>query len=212
MGTVMSAIDVDYLIMGAGAAGMAFADSLFTESDATMVIVDRHDRPGGHWNDAYPFVRLHQPSANYGVNSAELGTGAIDEVGLNAGFHELASGQEILAHYDNVMRQRFLPSGRVRFLPMSEGSADGVITSLLSGPQQHVASVGSRRAIRGSSIEPPSSRVIRDSRRCARASPTRSSVLRSPSRSTICSPVSKRRVTCAGSTATSRLRRITAPS
>ena len=75
MGTVISAIDVDYLIMGAGAAGMAFADSLFTESDATMVIVDRHDRPGGHWNDAYPFVRLHQPSANYGVNSADLGTG-----------------------------------------------------------------------------------------------------------------------------------------
>ena len=26
-------------------------------------------RPGGHWNDAYPFVRLHQPAAFYGVNS-----------------------------------------------------------------------------------------------------------------------------------------------
>ena len=137
-GMVMAAIDVDYLIMGAGAAGMAFADSLFTHSEATMVIVDRHDRPGGHWNDAYPFVRLHQPAANYGVNSAELGTGAIDQVGLNAGFHELASGQEILAHYDNVMRHRFLPSGRVHFFPMSEVSADGVITSLLSGQQQQV--------------------------------------------------------------------------
>ncbi len=134
----MPEIEVDYLIMGAGAAGMAFADSLFTDSDATMVIVDRHDRPGGHWNDAYPFVRLHQPAAYYGVNSAELGTGAIDQVGLNAGFHELASGQEILAHYDNVMRHRFLPSGRVRFFPMSEVSADGAITSLLSGQQQQV--------------------------------------------------------------------------
>ncbi len=44
---------VDYLIKGAGAAGMAFADTLLTETDATIAIVDRHDRPGGHWNDAY---------------------------------------------------------------------------------------------------------------------------------------------------------------
>ena len=58
---VTETIVADYLIMGAGAAGMAFADSVFTETDATMVIVDRQDRPGGHWNDAYPFVRLHQP-------------------------------------------------------------------------------------------------------------------------------------------------------
>lgn len=27
-----------------------------------MVVVDRHDRPGGHWNVAYPLVRRHQPS------------------------------------------------------------------------------------------------------------------------------------------------------
>ena len=71
----------DYVIKGAGAAGMAFADSVFTHSDATMVLVDRHDRPGGHWNDVYPFVRLHQPSSFYGVNSTDLGTGSIDRCG-----------------------------------------------------------------------------------------------------------------------------------
>ena len=106
-----STIEADYLIMGGGASAMAFADSLLTEGNATMVIVDRHHRPGGHWNDAYPFVRLHQPSSSYGVNSAPLGFGAIDEIGLNIGFEELASGQEVLSHYDRVMRQRFLPSG-----------------------------------------------------------------------------------------------------
>ena len=115
------AITADYLIMGAGAAGMAFADSVFTETDATMVIVDRHDRPGGHWNDAYPFVRLHQPSSFYGVSSAPLGTGRIDEVGLNAGFYELAAGHEVLGHFDLVMRQRFLPSGRVALPPDERG-------------------------------------------------------------------------------------------
>src|SRR5271155_375179 len=83
------AITADYLIMGAGATGMAFADSVLTETEATLVIVDRRDRPGGHWNDAYPFVRLHQPAAYYGVNSWPLGSGEKDATGLNKGFYEL---------------------------------------------------------------------------------------------------------------------------
>jgi len=128
-------IRADYLIKGAGAVGMAFADSLLAETDATIAIVDRHDRPGGHWNDAYPFVRLHQPASFYGVNSTPLGTGAVDRVGLNAGYHELASGQEVLSHFDTVMRHRMLPSGRVRYFPMSDVDDDGLITSLLSGDQ-----------------------------------------------------------------------------
>ena len=132
------AISADYLVMGAGAAGMAFADSVLTYTDATMVIVDRRDRPGGHWNDAYPFVRLHQPASYYGVSSLPLGSGAIDQVGLNAGFHELAAGCEVVSHYDQAMRHRFLPSGRVRFLPMSEVGDDGVVTSLLSGDRTTV--------------------------------------------------------------------------
>jgi hypothetical protein len=126
-------ISADYLIMGAGAAGMAFADTVFTETDATIVMVDRHDRPGGHWNDAYPFVRLHQPSSFYGVGSAPLGTDRIEEAGPNAGFYELAAGHEVLGHFDLVMRERFLPSGRVRFFPMSEVGEDRAVTSRLSG-------------------------------------------------------------------------------
>jgi hypothetical protein len=159
-------ISADYLIMGGGAAGMAFADSILTESDATMVVVDRHHRPGGHWNDAYPFVRLHQPSSSYGVNSTPLGTGAIDQVGLNAGYEELASGQEVLSHFDQVMRQRFLPSGRVQWFPSSEVDADGVITSLLSGDR---VSVTARRFVdathskmRVPSTTPPSYTVSSD--------------------------------------------------
>ncbi len=131
-----SVIDVDYLIVGAGAVGMAFADAIVTETEATIAIVDRNDRPGGHWNDAYPFVRLHQPSSMYGVNSRPLGTGAKDEVGLNRGFRELASGHEVLSHFDVAMQQYFLPSGRVRYFPMSEVGDDGKITSLLSGERR----------------------------------------------------------------------------
>ena len=130
---VQRSISVDYLIKGAGAAGMAFADSVLTDSQATLAIVDRRDRPGGHWNDPYPFVRLHQPASFYGVNSSPLGSGAIDEFGLNVGFHELAGGTEVLDHFDRTMRHRFLPSGRVQYFPMCDVGDDGVVTSLLSG-------------------------------------------------------------------------------
>jgi hypothetical protein len=132
-------LSADYLVMGAGATAMAFTDALLSASeDATVVLVDRRDRPGGHWNDAYPFVRLHQPSSFYGVSSAPLGSGRIEVEGFNAGLYELASGQEVLHHFDVVMRERFLPSGRVRFLPLSEVGEGGVVTSLLSGERTTV--------------------------------------------------------------------------
>lgn len=83
-------LDVDYLVVGGGAMGMAFADALVAETDATLAIVDGYGNPGGHWTRAYPFVRLHQPSAYYGVNSRELGSGAKDTEGWNAGLYELA--------------------------------------------------------------------------------------------------------------------------
>ena len=59
----MTSIDTDYLIVGAGAAGMAFADALIAECGSDVVMVDRRHCPGGHWNDAYRFVRIHQASA-----------------------------------------------------------------------------------------------------------------------------------------------------
>ena len=125
--------NVDYLVIGGGAMGMAFTDVLLAETDATVAIVERRHRPGGHWNDSYPFVRLHQPSAFYGVNSRELGSGAIDKVGWNAGLYELASGSEVCAYFDQVMQQTFLPSGRVQFFPLSNYEGDGTFTSLSNG-------------------------------------------------------------------------------
>jgi len=113
-------IATDYLIVGAGAAGMAFADALLAHSDATVTIVDRRHAPGGHWIDAYPFVRLHQPSAFYGVASVPLGKDTVDRSGLNAGFYELASADELRAYFAQVMEQHFLPGGRVRYFPCSD--------------------------------------------------------------------------------------------
>jgi hypothetical protein len=119
----MSNLQTDYLVVGAGAMAMSFVDTLLSETDADVTMVDRRYRPGGHWNDAYPFVRLHQPSASYGVSSRELSNWTKDKTGLNQGLYGLASGAEVLAHFEQVLHDRFLPSGRVRWLPMSEYSA-----------------------------------------------------------------------------------------
>jgi len=134
----METLETDYLVVGSGAVGMAFVDTMLDETDATFVIVDRHHLPGGHWNDAYPFVRLHQPSASYGVPSARLGSDHVDEVGSNKGFYELASGAEVISYFEKVMRERFLPTGRVRYFPMSDYLGDGRFRALLSGKDNEV--------------------------------------------------------------------------
>ncbi len=144
----MTEIDADYLIVGAGAAAMAFADALIAGSDADVVMVDRRHVPGGHWNDSYPFVRLHQPSTNYGVNSRVLGTDSIDTTGPNAGFYERATGVEICDYFQNVLEEQLLPSGQVRFFGMCEyigkGSNEHAFTSRLTG---NTTSVRVRRKI-----------------------------------------------------------------
>jgi NAD(P)-binding Rossmann-like domain len=138
----MPSFDTDYLIIGAGATGLSFADTLLAQSDAHITIVDKHAQPGGHWNDAYPFVALHQPSAFYGVNSLELGTLRKDTVGHNKGLYELASGGEVSGYFHKVMHQSLLPSGRVCYLPMSHysGIQDGVanVQSILSGQETQI--------------------------------------------------------------------------
>ena len=109
-------LETDYLIVGAGASGLAFADSLLSEADVDVVLVDRRERPGGHWRNAYPFIRLHSPSAFYGVNSMSLGDDQLIESGRNAGFYEQASAPEICAYFDSVVGDHLEPSGRARFL------------------------------------------------------------------------------------------------
>jgi hypothetical protein len=126
----MKTIQADYLVVGAGAMGMAFVDTLITETDATVVLVDRNDQPGGHWINAYPYVRLHQPSAYYGVNSRRLGSDSIDAGGWNEGFYELAGGSEVCAYYDAVMRRHRWPTGRVSYFPMSEYLRDNHFRTL----------------------------------------------------------------------------------
>ena len=118
---------------------MAFADTLLSETKTKQIVmVDRYAKAGGHWNVAYSFVTLHQPSRYYGVSSLELSKNRIDRVGVNRGMHDLATGAEVSAYYDEVRRHRFLPGGRVRYYPLCDYRGEGRFKSRLSGDEFHV--------------------------------------------------------------------------
>ena len=110
-------IEADYVVVGAGAAGMAFTDALIDHADVTVALVDRRYGAGGHWLDAYPFVRLHQASAFYGVPSTLLGGGRIQQEGPETGLHERATAPEVVrllrpgaARADAPVREGRVPS------------------------------------------------------------------------------------------------------
>lgn len=131
-------IEADYLVVGTGAVGMAFADVILEESDATVVMIDRHNKPGGHWNVAYPFVTLHQPSHFYGVSSKELSKGRKNQSGFNKGMWELASGEEVMTYFEDVMTHQFLPTGRLQYFPMCDYKGNGKFESMINGKEYEV--------------------------------------------------------------------------
>ena len=133
---VARSLETDYLVIGAGAMGMAFTDALIDHADVHVTLVDRRPAASGHWLDAYPFVQLHQASVFYGVASTVLGSGAVQLSGPEAGLQERARQSEIQAYYDDILHRRFLGSGRVTFLGGSDYHEEGsshLVTSRVSG-------------------------------------------------------------------------------
>lgn len=125
------ALETDYLVIGAGAMALAFADEILShDPTAQLVLVDRRAKPGGHWNDAYPFVSLHQPAAYYGVNSETLGSGGA----------ALASGVEVLSYFERVLC-KMLGTGRVRHFPMCEYRGEGRFGSIIARDQSYEVTV-----------------------------------------------------------------------
>jgi len=131
-------LDVDYLVVGAGAMGMAFTDALIDHADARVALVDRKHGVGGHWLDDYPFVRLHQASVFYGVASTLLGGGRVQQKGPEAGLHERATVSEICSYYGHVLTDRMLESGKVEFFPSCDYLGGRQVVSRISGQRFEV--------------------------------------------------------------------------
>ncbi len=132
------AVEADYLVVGAGAMGMAYTDALIDHADVRVALVDRRRGPGGHWRQAYPFVRLHQASSFYGVASTVLGGGRIQEDGPEAGLHERADQPTICGYYDDLLADRMIGSGRVEFFAGCDYVGDRTFVSGDSGERFEV--------------------------------------------------------------------------
>ena len=132
------AVEADYLVVGAGAMGMAYTDALIDHADVRVALVDRRRGPGGHWRQAYPFVRLHQASSFYGVASTVLGGGRIQEDGPEAGLHERADQPTICGYYDDLLADRMIGSGRVEFFAGCDYVGDRTFVSSDSGERFEV--------------------------------------------------------------------------
>ncbi len=145
-------LEADYLVVGAGAVGMAFTDALVDHADVSVVMVDRRYGVGGHWLDAYPFVRLHQASSFYGVASTLLGGGSLQHDGPEAGLHERAAAPEVCAYYERVLRTRLLASGKVCFYSNCDYLGEGRFVSRVSGRHHKVR--GRRRIVDARYLSP----------------------------------------------------------
>jgi hypothetical protein len=134
---VTRTVEADYLVVGAGAMGMGFTDTLIDHADVRVALVDRRHGVSGHWLEAYPFVRLHQSSVFYGVASTLLGGGQLQQRGPEKGLQERASQPEICAYYARAL-ERMVDGGRVEFFPNSEYAGDRTFVSRISGDRFEV--------------------------------------------------------------------------
>ena len=131
-------LQADYLVVGAGAAGMGFTDALIDHDEsARVVMVDRRHSVGGHWLEAYPFVRLHQSSCFYGVASTLLGGGSLQTSGPEAGLQERAAQPEIVTYYARAL-DRMVRTGRVELLPNCDFDGHRTVTSRITGERLEV--------------------------------------------------------------------------
>jgi len=85
--------EYDYLIVGAGYAGLNCVAALMRLSpESSVLVVDSREEVGGCWNSFYNYVHLHQPASVFGVS------GQTHRWGLDSNTR-LASRHSILDHF-----------------------------------------------------------------------------------------------------------------
>lgn len=118
----------DYLIIGAGVTGLAFADTLLCETPARIAIIDRYDRPGGAWNDAYAFKQLERSPHQFGARSFPISSFLSTQPDWRCGQPILR--ETVLAYFETLMKDHILATGRAKYFPATEHLRSGHIRSL----------------------------------------------------------------------------------
>lgn len=120
-------ISVDYLIVGAGSRGLAFADALLENRTVRVAIIDRHSHPGGMWNRTYDFACAQPPTDAFGANSHTLSDWLDTRAGTTASSPVDARRDDILDYFHAIMHDHLLPTGQVLFFPEHISTGGGRI-------------------------------------------------------------------------------------
>ena len=112
---------VDYLIVGAGSRGLAFADALLKDRTVRVAIIDRHSHPGGMWNRTYDYARAQPPANAFGVNSHALSDWLDTQAATPANSRFDARRDDVLKYFRAIMHEHLLPTGQVLFFPEHVG-------------------------------------------------------------------------------------------
>ena len=143
----------DLCIVGAGYAGLnaAFVASQYLPVSARVLVLDKHQQAGGMWNDAYSYVRLHQPYRLFTAGNIPW------TLGRERSY--LASRDEVAAHLRHcfdVISKRFAVDARWgwEYLDHHEDGDSVVVTA--RGPDGEARAFRAERFIdaKGFDVEP----------------------------------------------------------
>jgi len=115
-------ISCDYLVVGSGAVSIAYIDTLLTELPSVkIVLIDQKAAPGGHWNDAYGFVKLHAASMLYGVASRQLEGNWLKLIMTKfmLPWTHRATKLEILDYFQTIVDEK-VAAGQLEYYPSSQ--------------------------------------------------------------------------------------------
>ena len=79
-----------------------------TVPDTKIILIDKKGAPGGHWVDAYGYVRLHQPSIVYGIASKQLEGNWLKCMITNftLPWNHRANKTEVLSYFSDFVKEK----------------------------------------------------------------------------------------------------------
>ena len=117
---------VDYLILGTDIGGLAFADVILSESDATIAFIQ------GHESDK---IAARLASRGRTCDTIGLNTYTLSDWCKNfpSRADTCTTSTSLQAYCDHVLENRFLPESRVQLLQSVEHLGHGKLRSLIDG-------------------------------------------------------------------------------
>lgn len=144
--------DFDLCIVGAGYAGLnaAFVASQYLPATARVLLLDKHEQAGGMWNDAYSYVRLHQPYRMFTAGNIPWT--------IKRPRSYLATRDEVAAHLRHcfdVISSRMNVDARWRWEYIDHSEDEDSVAVTARGPEGDVHSFRAARFIdaRGFAVE-----------------------------------------------------------